>query len=299
MNKWAQLLNRSRSPHFLITSKSPTSLILILLFILSVNEGCAPKEFTKNVGSDQVGGTAGPNGSGTGNPNIGVGVIPVSPFTPVAIGVGGGTTPVGPNGATVEVGPGGGTFTVSPPAGGTTTPNVVVGTPGNPNTTPGVTITPNPNGTVTVTVPPNGGIVTVEPGPGGTVTVPPGNPGTVTVTPIDPALVFPQGRIEEPLCAAYSTCPAYFVLSKPTEKDLTFSWATDDKAYQTNSLAGQPNVHYVPKTGTVTFKAGEDRQMITIQSLAIYDPMKIPFIFYNTYYGGAPLDTCMVWPCRK
>lgn len=101
----------------------------------------------------------------------------------------------------------------------------------------------------------------------------------------------PKMTIEEPLCGPYMLCPAYFVLTAPAAKTLTFTWRTNDTLYATNpARIAQPGVHYVSTSGSVSFAVGEQRKPIYIQSLNITNMMVIPFIYSNCVWGGVPIS---------
>lgn len=105
----------------------------------------------------------------------------------------------------------------------------------------------------------------------------------------------PKLTIEEPLCGPNSMCPAYFVLTAPAAKVLTFQWRTNDTRYTTDPAhIGQPGVHYVSTSGSVTFQVGESRKPIVVQSLNINNMIVIPFTYFNCVYDNTPISCALL-----
>lgn len=132
------------------------------------------------------------------------------------------------------------------------------------------------------TIPTNG---TPTPTPGGSGGTTPGGNGGGTTDPL------PKMTIEEPLCGPFRDCPAYFVLTAPAAKTLTFTWRTNDTLYTSDpARVAQPGVHYVSTSGSVSFAVGEQRKGIIIKSLSITSMLVIPFIYSNCVWGGVPIS---------
>ncbi len=177
-------------------------------------------------------------------------------FTPMSSGI-------------VVQGPNGGTL--GDPAGGG-------GTTSGTNGTAGIPGSGNPPGTTG----------SGTPGTTGSGTPTGGAPGSAS----DP---LPKLTIQEPLCSPNMDCPAYFTLTVPAAKVLTFTWRTNDTLYSSDpSRIGQPNVHYVPTSGSVTFQVGDKQKPIFVHSLNITNSIVIPFIYSNCVWGGTPISCALL-----
>lgn len=151
--------------------------------------------------------------------------------------------------------------------------------------------------------PAGGGILA---GPGGSSTSNGGDNGNDGIggVPVNPtptpsggggADALPKMSIEEPLCGPFMDCPAYFVLTAPAAKTLTFSWRTNDTLYTSNpARIGQPGIHYVSTSGLVSFAVGEQRKGIIIKSLNISSQLVIPFVYSNCVWGGVPVSCALL-----
>jgi hypothetical protein len=162
----------------------------------------------------------------------------------------------------------------------------VDGTLGQPGTNPPGGTTP-PGGTN----PPGG---TTNP-PGGTVNNPPGGttPPGGTVPPgtqLAPPSIIPRVRFIGPPCVRGSNCLVAFELDQPYANQVDYDWLTNDTAYMTPStpIYGQPNVHYVPTGGHITFAPGTIRKEVYVQNINP-DPalaILIGLRMRNCMYGG-------------
>ncbi len=144
-----------------------------------------------------------------------------------------------------------------------------IGQGGDPNIPPG-----GVGGTGPVNNPPGG----VTP-PGGTV--PPG-------TPTAPAGAIPKVVFIGPPCIRGTNCLVAFELDQAYPMAVDYDWQTNDTIYTTPStpIYGQPNVHYVPTGGHITFPPGVVRKEVYIQNI---NPFNIPILIgvrmRNCVYG--------------
>jgi hypothetical protein len=155
-----------------------------------------------------------------------------------------------------------GSASASGGTGGTTTPG---------STTPGSTSSTNPGSTTPGTD--SGNSTSSNPIP----------------TPTPYALYM---TLYTPSCSSYTACLATFTLTNaqgqatPLTQTLTFDWMTDDTKGQPGNGFAVSNVNYTPNHNTCTFKPGDTACSLYVQSLAIDNTLKIPFMWTNVYFGG-------------
>jgi hypothetical protein len=118
---------------------------------------------------------------------------------------------------------------------------------------------------------------------------------SANVTPTGtPPAVKPRVKFISPPCKANTQCEVEFRLDQTYTQPIDFDWRTNDTLYQTphSPVYGEPNKHYIPTSGHVTFRAGETSQKVYVQNVNrdTYDII-IGVIISNCAFGNAA-DNC-------
>lgn len=117
-----------------------------------------------------------------------------------------------------------------------------------------------------------------------------------TPTPKPPvSAALPKLSFDYVYCPNNADCPKGILLSTAYNQVIQFKWKTNEfSASSRPDLYCQPNVGYVPKTGTVTFPVGSAAQTVVVHSLDCDNSKTIPMTITQCTANGVPFDCTLL-----
>ncbi len=113
-----------------------------------------------------------------------------------------------------------------------------------------------------------------------------------TTVPLDPVAQVPKYKLFIETCQAGDMCKVQVVLDRKANADFSFHWETNDEKFKEDPKQfAEPNFHYVPATGTVLIKKGEQETQLFIKSIRWVfvgekDSILIPLNIDNCIYDA-------------